>query len=106
MNWLSVSERIESCIAATVFKYWTGIVPLYINNIFDPSQIRCNTKSQMTFDIPVRKISTGQVALSFYGLKTWTKVSHSTKSIKTIVSFTHALKEEVVNKLYNSKQSI
>ena len=26
INWLPVSERVESCIATVVFKYWNGIV--------------------------------------------------------------------------------
>ena len=30
INWLPVSDRVEYCIANTVFKYWNGLVPGYI----------------------------------------------------------------------------
>ena len=53
INWLPVSERVESCIATTVFKYWNRIVPSYINDMFKPSYKRYNTRSQMALDIPL-----------------------------------------------------
>ena len=34
MIWLPVSDRVEYCIANTVFKYWNGIVPGYIHEMF------------------------------------------------------------------------
>ena len=37
--WLLVSRRVESCIATTVFEYWNGIVPSYINDMFKPPLI-------------------------------------------------------------------
>ena len=40
VNWVQVSERVESCIATIVFKYWNGIAPR-------PSYNRCNTESQV-----------------------------------------------------------
>ena len=52
-NNLAVSERVESCIATTVFKYWNGIVPSYTNNM--PSYNKYNTKSQIALDIPLQK---------------------------------------------------
>ena len=47
INWLPASEKVKSCIATTVFKYWNGIVPSYINYMFNPSCNRYNTRSQM-----------------------------------------------------------
>ena len=37
INWIPVSEIVESCIATTVLKCWKGIVPSYINDMFNPS---------------------------------------------------------------------
>ena len=54
-NWLPVSDRVDYCIANTVFKYWNGIVPRYVHEIFKPSLCRCSLKSQMTLDIPLPK---------------------------------------------------
>ena len=53
----------------------------------------------MALDMPIRKRNTGQQALSFLETKIWTKISDSTKNIKT-VTFTHALSREVLSKLY------
>ena len=59
-NWLPVSDRVEHCIANTVFKYWKGTVPGYIHEIFKPSLYRYSTRSQMVLDRPLRKTNTGQ----------------------------------------------
>ena len=75
INWLPVSERVESCITTTVCKYWNEIIPSNINDVFKLSYNSYNTRSQMALDIPLRKISTGQQALSFLGPKIWTKIS-------------------------------
>ena len=62
-----VSERVQYCIATTVFRYWNGIVPTYINDMFKPSYNRHNTRSQLELDVPVRKTNTGQQVSSFRG---------------------------------------
>ena len=41
--------------------------------MFKPSRNKCNTRSQ----IVLRKKNTGRQALSFFGLKIWTNISHS-----------------------------
>ena len=51
INWLTVSERVESCTATTVLKYWNGIIVSCIKDLFKPSFNRYNTRSQMTLDI-------------------------------------------------------
>ena len=51
-----------------------------------------NTRSQMVLDILVQKINTEQQALSYLGPKIQTKISHSTKNVKTMATFTRALK--------------
>ena len=62
ISWLPVSDRVEYCIASTIFKYWNGIVPEYIQLIFKPSLCRYSTRSQITLDIPLRKTNTGNTA--------------------------------------------
>ena len=55
INWVPVSNRLEHCIANTVYKYWNGIVPGYIHEIFKPSLCRYSTRSQMALDIQGKK---------------------------------------------------
>ena len=59
-NWLPASERLEYCISNTVFKYWNGIAPGYINEMFNPSLYEYSTKSQMAVDIHLQKTNTEQ----------------------------------------------
>ena len=60
VNWLPVRDRVEYCIANTIFKCWDGIVPGYIHEMFKPSPCKYSTRSQMVLDVPLRKTNTGQ----------------------------------------------
>ena len=76
INWLPVSERVESCIATNVFKYWNRIVPSYTNDMFKPSYKRYNTRSQMALDIPLQKNTHRTVSFFF----SWTENMTENKS--------------------------
>ena len=78
INWFPVSERVESSITTTACKYWKGIVPSYANDMLKPSCNRYNTRSQTATKNRYRRENR---ALSFLGLKIWTKISRSSKSI-------------------------
>ena len=97
INYFPVSDTVESCTATALPKYWNAIVPSYINEMFKPSYNRYNTKTQIALYIPLRKINTGQQALSFLGPKIQIKTSHSTKNVKTTAPFTYALKRDILN---------
>ena len=102
INWLPVSDRVECCIANTVFKYWNGIVPGYIHEMFKPSLRRYNTRSQMALDIPLRKTNTGQRSFCFLGPKIWSKIGHSIKNVGTASTFMHAIKKSILLHLQDS----
>ena len=101
INWLPVSDRVECCIVNTVFKYWNGIVPGYIHEMFMPSLYRCCTRLQVALDIPLRKTNTGQKSLSFLGPKIWFKIGPSIESVRTSSSFMHAVKKNILLHLQN-----
>ena len=101
INWLPVSDRVEYCIANTVFKCWNRIVPGYIHEMFKPSLCRYSTRSQMTLDIPLWKTNTGQKSLSFLGPKIWSKIGPSIKNVRTSSSFMHAIKKNILLHLQN-----
>ena len=46
-----------------------------------------------------QKTNTGQQVLYFSGPKIWTKISRSTKNVKTTASFNYVLKREILNQL-------
>ena len=80
INWLSVSEGVESCIATIVFKNRNEIVPSYVNGRFQLSLNRYNTRSHMTLDIPLWKTNTRQHASSFLRPQIWNYGFHYTYS--------------------------
>ena len=63
INWLPVESRVELCTSTTVFKYWKGIAPSYLNDIFMPSLNNYNTRSQMALDIPFCRATKGQKSM-------------------------------------------
>ena len=101
INWLLVSDRVEYCIANTIFKYWNGIVPGYIHEVFRPSLCRYSTRSQLALGIPLQKTVTGQKSLPFLGSKIWSKIGPSIKNAKTSSSFMHAIKKNILLHLQN-----
>ena len=101
MNWFPVSDRVEYCIANTAFKYWNGLVPGYIHEMFKPSLCRYSTRSQMALDIPLWKKNTGQKSLIFLGQKIWSKIGPSIKNVRTSSSFMHAIKKNILVHLQN-----
>ena len=99
INWFPVSDRVEC--ANTVFKYWNGIVPGHLYEMFMPSLYRCSTRLQVALDIPLRKTNTGQKSLSFLGPKIWSKIGPSIKNVRTSSSFMHAIKKNILLHLQN-----
>ena len=75
-NWLPVSDRVDYCIANTAFKYWNGIVPRYVHEMFKPSLCRCSFRSQMTLDIPPPKKNYRAKKLIFLGPKYMVQIRH------------------------------
>ena len=95
INWLPVSDRMEYCIANTVFKNWNGIIPAYTHEIFKPSLCKYSTRSQIALGIPLQITNTRQKSLSLLGPKIWSKMDPSIKNIRTSSSFMHAIKKNV-----------
>ena len=65
INWLSAEYRVELCTSTTVFKYWKGIAPSYLN-MFMPSLDNCSTSLQIALDTPLCRTKKG---MSFLGSK-------------------------------------
>ena len=74
------SNWVEDYIVNTNCRYWNGIVPRYIYEIFKPSLRRFSTRSQITF----------------FGPKILSKINHNIKNAKTMPSFMHAIKKSTL----------
>ena len=62
-------------------KFWTGIAPCCLNDIFVPSLNNYNTRSQIELDIPLCRVNKGQKSMSFLGAKTWNMLSSNIKAV-------------------------
>ena len=96
---LPVERRVELCTTTTVFKYWKGIAPSYLNDMFMLSLNNDNMRSHMALDIPLCRTIRGQKSMSFLGPKIWNKISSNIKIAATTSSFTHRLKKGILSKL-------
>ena len=65
INWLLVGRKVELCTSTTVFKYWKGIPPSYLNGMFMPSLNNYNIRLQMALDIPLCRTNKRQNSISF-----------------------------------------
>ena len=92
-NWLSASERVECYIATIRFKYWNGTVPSHVNDMFNFSYNRYNTRSKVALYLPLTRQIQDNKTFSFFGPSIWTNVSHSTKNVK-VRSFSYLLRRE------------
>ena len=64
INWLPVERTVGLCTSPTVFKYWRGIAPSHLNDMFMPSLNNYNTRSQMALDIPLCRTIKRQKSMS------------------------------------------
>ena len=81
INWFPTSERAESCIKNTIFKYCNGFVPLCDYQWKQIQYSKLYLFLNQNFEL------------------IWTKISHSIKNVKSTASFSHTLKKETLNKL-------
>ena len=58
-------------------------------------------QNQMPLDKPLQKTNTGKKSLSFLEPKIWSKISHSIKNVRTLSSFMHAIKKNILIHLQN-----
>ena len=57
IKWPPTKQRVEQRVATSVFKYWIGNSPFYVNELFVPSRNIFKARSHMALEIPLRKNS-------------------------------------------------
>ena len=93
INWPPAERRVELCTSTTVFKYWKGIAPFHLNDMFMHSLNNYNTRSEMALNITLFRTIEGQKSMSFLRPKFWTKLNSNIKTAATIVSFNNRFKK-------------
>ena len=99
INWLSTKEKVEQRVSTTLFKYWKGTSPFYVNELFAPSRNIYKNRSHMALEIPLRKNNLSQKRILLMGPSIWNKLSNKLKILNTAISFTYDYKKPVLKKL-------
>ena len=99
INWLPMKERVEQRIATSVFKYWKGTSPFYVNELFVSSRNIFKARPHMALEIPLRKSNLGQKSISFMGPSIWNKSSNDLKLLNTATWFNRNYKKLVLKDL-------
>ena len=84
INWLSVADRFDQCVCASVFKIFHKKSPPYMAEIFNPiSKNRIGTRNGfLKLNQPSRKTKQGQNCLSYIGPSIWNKLPDKIKESK------------------------
>ena len=72
-----MTYRFKRCVNTIVFKYFNEQCPNYLNEVFDVA-VENNFQLRGSFQklkCPFCKTNTGQLALSYIGIKLWTHSS-------------------------------
>lgn len=80
INWIPTKERAAKVMPKNMFKYWKGIAPLHVNQLFIPSDNSYRTRSQTVLDIQLRQSNIGQKNLLYQGPSAWSKSDKDIKS--------------------------
>lgn len=93
LNWLPIKDRLKLNDATMVFKCINKLVPGYLANKF---KLRSHvhdrqTRSSNTLDIPLCRLSNGQLSFVYRGAKLWNSLSHNLKYLKCPKNFKRQL---------------
>ena len=107
INWLPVKERFIQCVCATVFKYLHNLSPVYMSELFSPSDQSTQTRnSTLKLVQPYKKTKWGQRGLSYIGPSVWNALTNDCKVISNLNTFKHALKKYFLVMVRNRESDI
>ena len=92
INWQPKKERVEQRVSTTLFKYWKGTSPFYVNELFVPSRNIYKNRSHMALEIALRKNNLSQKRILLMGPSIWNKLINNLKILNIATLFTYDLK--------------
>ena len=94
INWLPVSNRVNQCLAITVYNFKNALSPKYIGDIYS-LRISPNIRTRRSIDsfvVPFYKKEIAGKSISYLGSKIWNDLNQDRKASPCANSFEHALK--------------
>ena len=94
INWLPTKERFEQCVCVNIFKFFNNSSPAYFSEIYHPFDQRQNTRrSKFKLHLPQRTSNKGQKGISYLGPRTWNRLPSEIKSVGSVNTFKHGIKQ-------------
>ena len=108
LNWLPVEKRFNQCLCVNTFKFYNDTCPLYLGDIFHPTeQNRINTRtSTLKLSQPLRKTNYGKNCISFMAPKTWNGLPSNIKTLENTNLFKHKVKDYYLQGLKDEYRDI
>ena len=108
INWLSVTDRFDQCVCASLFKFFNKKSPPYMAEIFNPiSKNGIGTRNGLLkLNQPSRKTKQGQNCLSYVGPSIWNKLPDKIKDSKSINNFKHKIKDYLLKEKEKRENNI
>ena len=94
INWLPVADRVYQFIAASVYKFFNKLAPIYMGEVFTKHENIRTTRSSNDSNllIPLRRNAYGKNCLSYLGATIWNSIDSSIRNVKTCNTFKHKIK--------------
>ena len=108
INWLPVADRVYQFIAASVYKFFNKLAPIYMGEIFTKHENIRTTRSSndSNLSIPRRRNDYGKNCLSYLGPTIWNSIESSIRNVKTCNTFKHKIKYKYFVNIKNREDNL
>jgi len=107
INWLPTQKRFEQCLCTSIFKFFIGMAPTYISEMYFPVKQSLYTRRSLNkLCLPNKNTTRGIKTLSYIGPRIWNNLSIFLKSAPNINIFKHRLKDSFFENLTKKEENI
>ena len=108
INWLPVADRVYQFIAASVYKFFNKLAPIYMGEVFTKHENIRTTRSSNDSNllIPLRRNDYGKNCLSYLGATIWNSIDCSIRNVKTCNTFKHKIKHKYFENIKNREENL
>ena len=108
INWLPVADRVYQFIAASVYKFFNKLAPIYMGEIFTKHENIRTTRSSNDSNLSIsrRRNDYGKNCLSYLGATIWNRIESAIRNVKTCNTFKHKIKYKYFENIKNREDNL
>ena len=108
INWLTVKDRVNQFVAASVYKFTNNLAPVYMADVFVKSERIRTTRSSNESNLtrPLRVNEYGKNCLSYLGPTVWNNIPGIIRDANTCNCFKHKIKAKYFEDIKENENSI